>query len=39
MNKWLPIALALAICAPNAAGQRGRGPMIPGSFHVLVFGQ
>ncbi|HEY3094002.1 MAG TPA: hypothetical protein VGJ52_12935 [Vicinamibacterales bacterium] len=20
MNKWLPIALALAICAPNAAG-------------------
>ena len=21
------------------AGQRGRGPMVPGSFHVLVFGQ
>jgi DNA-binding beta-propeller fold protein YncE len=24
---------------PAPAGQRGRGPMIPGSFHVLVFGQ
>jgi len=23
---------------PAPAGQRGRGPMVPGSFHVLVFG-
>ncbi|HEY3161613.1 MAG TPA: YncE family protein [Vicinamibacterales bacterium] len=24
---------------PAPAGQRGRGPMLPGSFHVLVFGE
>ena len=24
---------------PAPAGQRGRGPMVPGSFHVLVFGE
>jgi DNA-binding beta-propeller fold protein YncE len=24
---------------PTPAGQRGRGPMVPGSFHVLVFGE
>ena len=24
--------------APAPAGQRGRGPFVPGSFHVLVFG-
>ena len=24
---------------PAPAGQRGRGPFVPGSFHVLVFGQ
>ncbi|PYR74105.1 MAG: YVTN family beta-propeller domain-containing protein [Acidobacteria bacterium] len=25
--------------ASPPAGQRGRGPMVPGSFHVLVFGE
>lgn len=25
--------------APAPAGQRGRGPMVPGSFHVLVYGE
>jgi len=25
--------------SPAAAGARGRGPMVPGSFHVLVFGE
>jgi DNA-binding beta-propeller fold protein YncE len=25
--------------APAPAGERGRGPMVPGSFHVLVFGE
>jgi DNA-binding beta-propeller fold protein YncE len=25
--------------APTPTGQRGRGPMVPGSFHVLVFGE
>ena len=25
--------------SPAPAGQRGRGPMVPGSFHVLVFGE
>ena len=24
---------------PAPAGQRGRGPIVPGSFHVLVFGE
>ena len=25
--------------SPAPAGARGRGPMVPGSFHVLVFGE
>jgi DNA-binding beta-propeller fold protein YncE len=25
--------------APAPGGARGRGPMVPGSFHVLVFGE
>jgi DNA-binding beta-propeller fold protein YncE len=25
--------------SPAAAGARGRGPLVPGSFHVLVFGE
>jgi hypothetical protein len=25
--------------SPAAGGARGRGPMVPGSFHVLVFGE
>jgi hypothetical protein len=25
--------------SPAPIGTRGRGPMVPGSFHVLVFGQ
>src|SRR5438105_1592417 len=34
-NVYLPVGQF----APAPAGARGRGPMVPGSFHVLVVGQ
>lgn len=34
-NVYLPVAQL----APAPAGVRGRGPMVSGSFHIVVFGQ
>jgi len=38
-HKTRHVYLPVGQFAPAPAGQRGRGPMVPGSFHVLVFGE